>query len=55
MARLWWIQAPTVAAAYWLLSDEPAVEKALLVYLTVVTIVGNAIAYGAKQAGYENP
>lgn len=62
MSWVWWVQAPVVAVVYWLVSEEPVSEKAILVYLAVVSIVANAVSYAskakaaeAKKAGYEHP
>lgn len=48
MSRLWWAQVPVVCGGYWLVSHEPAVERAILVYLAAVSIVANAVSYSSK-------
>ena len=62
MSWVWWIQVPIVCVGYWMISEEPTVEKFILVYLAAVSIIANAVSYAskaqaaeAKQAGYENP
>lgn len=61
-AWVWWIQLPIVIVGYWLVSQEPSIEKAILVYLAAVSIIALAATYEAKAqaaeakaAGYENP
>lgn len=60
--RIWWAQLPVVCVSYWLVSREPPIEKAILVYLAAVSIIAIAATYGskakgaeAKKAGYEHP
>lgn len=62
LSRVWWAQVPVVAGVYWSVSTEPTIERAMLVYLALVSIIANAVSYAskakaleAKQAGYENP
>ena len=61
-AWFWWANLPVVCVGYWLISDEPMVEKFILVYLAAVSIIALAATYEskakaaeAKAAGYENP
>ena len=62
MSWVWWVQVPIVCIGYWFVSQEPSIEKAILVYLAAVSIIANAVSYAskaqaaeAKVAGYENP
>lgn len=62
MSWAWWVQMPIVCVGYWLISDAPPIEKAILVYLAAVSIIAIAVTYSskaeaaeAKAAGYENP
>ena len=61
-AWFWWVNLPVVTIGYWLISDEPVAEKAILIYLAAVSIIALAATYEskskaaeAKAAGYENP
>jgi len=62
MSAVWWVQVPLVSVAYWLISTEQPIEKAMLVYLACVSLIANAVTYSgkataaeAKQAGYDHP
>lgn len=48
MSWIWWAQVPIVTGVYWLISAEPTVEKAILVYLADVSIIANAVSYAGK-------
>ena len=63
-ARFWWANIPVVTAAVvgWYLFEWAWVEKAMFLYLALVSIVALAATYEskakaleAKAAGYENP
>jgi hypothetical protein len=61
-AWFWWANLPVVCVGYWLVSEEPIIEKFILVYLAAVSIIALAATYEskskaaeAKAAGYENP
>jgi hypothetical protein len=62
MSWVWWALIPLVSVAYWVISSEAGIEKAMLVFLADVSLVANAVSYAskakaleAKQASYENP
>lgn len=62
MSWLWWAVLPVLSVTYWLVSKEPAIEKAMLVFLADVSVIANAVSYAskaqaaeAKAASYENP
>jgi hypothetical protein len=62
LSWVWWAQLPIVCVAYWFISSEEPIEKAMLVYLAAVSIIAIAVTYGgkaqaaeAKEAGYSNP
>lgn len=62
MSVFWWVQVPIVTIVYWLVSNEPMIEKLILTYLADVSIIANAVSYAtksksaeAKVAGYSNP
>ena len=62
LSIFWWVQVPLVGGVYWIVSDEPLIERAMLIYLALVSIIANAATYSAKRtaaegkkAGYENP
>lgn len=48
MSWVWWAQVPVVAGVYWLVSKEPPIERAILIYLAVVSIIANAVSYAGK-------
>jgi hypothetical protein len=48
MSWVWWAQVPIVAGVYWAVSKEAPVERLILIYLAVVSIIANAVSYAGK-------